>query len=133
MDECRICLENEDSIRMISPCKCKGSIQYIHVHCFIKEIKASKVYSCSICKTKYCTRFRVLYQLFKLQLEEEKDEHVDRMIGYTCSKFMIILHILLYLLYVGTIMLNPQNSSLESQIVLWLLMIFGVKLLCTSL
>ena len=34
MKSCRVCMENgEGKSKMIAPCKCKGSIQWIHRHC----------------------------------------------------------------------------------------------------
>jgi len=31
--ECRICMEGIEAGRLISPCKCKGTVQYVHEHC----------------------------------------------------------------------------------------------------
>lgn len=134
MDECRICLENEDILRMISPCKCKGSVQYIHVHCFLKELRVSNRCECSICKTKYFTKYRVLYQLiFKKPFQPENEEIIEARVGFECSKAMIIMQLMIYVFYLAVIILNPQNSSIESQIILWTLMILGISLLRNSI
>ena len=37
---CRICYEdNEDVSKLLSPCACSGSMEYIHKHCLIKWIE----------------------------------------------------------------------------------------------
>jgi hypothetical protein len=35
---CRICYDDVDATDMISPCKCKGSMQFIHRSCLRKEV-----------------------------------------------------------------------------------------------
>eukprot|EP01117_Protostelium_nocturnum_P008206 TRINITY_DN2928_c0_g1_i1.p1 TRINITY_DN2928_c0_g1~~TRINITY_DN2928_c0_g1_i1.p1 ORF type:complete len:923 (-),score=270.72 TRINITY_DN2928_c0_g1_i1:80-2848(-) len=51
---CRICRgeENEDEI-LFYPCKCRGSIKYVHQSCLFQWILHSGEESCSVCKTKY--------------------------------------------------------------------------------
>jgi hypothetical protein len=65
---CRICLmdENDDDNPLISPCKCTGSVRFVHLICMrtwlnaktiSKNIKNYKIYSfknfeCELCKTK---------------------------------------------------------------------------------
>ena len=42
---CRICFEkikNNSNNSIISPCKCKGSIRWVHHNCLLKWIKISK-------------------------------------------------------------------------------------------
>ena len=69
MEICRICLENEDSKNLISPCNCTGSQQYVHKECLNKwqetmisnilaypEIYGSKQLNhCSVCKGRHKT------------------------------------------------------------------------------
>ena len=33
MHECRICLEEDEKLNMISPCLCRGHMKYIHRDC----------------------------------------------------------------------------------------------------
>ena len=39
--ECRVCLESSDNEnnRIIAPCKCEGSVKYIHVECLKKWVR----------------------------------------------------------------------------------------------
>jgi hypothetical protein len=41
---CRICLgeENEQDNEMITPCKCKGTMQFIHVNCLQEWVNGKK-------------------------------------------------------------------------------------------
>mmetsp|Transcript_31396 Transcript_31396/g.54468 ORF Transcript_31396/g.54468 Transcript_31396/m.54468 type:complete len:260 (+) Transcript_31396:337-1116(+) len=55
---CRVCLEpHEDGNPLLIPCKCAGSVKYIHENCLkvwlvSKEVNLQKV-RCELCKTKY--------------------------------------------------------------------------------
>ena len=53
MDEniCYICRSGVSENNRISPCKCKGSMEYIHLKCFAQILQNDK--TCSICKTMY--------------------------------------------------------------------------------
>ena len=57
MKECRICLELDTIDNLIWPCKCNGSIKYVHEKCLIKwiETTTNKEYKkkCSMCKDFY--------------------------------------------------------------------------------
>jgi len=52
---CRYCLSDDNVENMVSPCKCKGGIQYVHKNCLIQWInsKISQEHSCEICHTPY--------------------------------------------------------------------------------
>lgn len=57
---CRYCLSEADTQNMVSPCKCKGGIQYVHKECLLEWIKTkiSQEHSCEICQTPYKLVFR---------------------------------------------------------------------------
>lgn len=60
MDSCRICLGDSSEGRFISPCKCKGSIRFVHAHCLEKwrnsSINPKSYWECDQCKYKYSFR-----------------------------------------------------------------------------
>lgn len=65
--ECRICLEeDEETSKLIIPCKCTGSIEYTHEHCLIEWIKRrvemdrKRKASCEVCHTEF--RYRLANQ-----------------------------------------------------------------------
>jgi len=57
ISSCRICLEEDNTFSnpFISPCKCKGSMKYIHRNCLQNWRMANNTafYECDICKYKY--------------------------------------------------------------------------------
>lgn len=59
---CKICHieEKDDEKNLCHPCKCKGSMKYIHKYCLFLCIKTNNKEFCSICKYKY--RFKDIYK-----------------------------------------------------------------------
>ncbi|KAH3663575.1 hypothetical protein OGAPHI_004976 [Ogataea philodendri] len=57
---CRICrCEGTDEDPLFHPCKCRGSIKYIHQDCLMSWLQHSRKTTCDICHTKYA--FRTVY------------------------------------------------------------------------
>ncbi|KAI7855325.1 hypothetical protein BDC45DRAFT_534573 [Circinella umbellata] len=62
---CRICLEKDDKDNLISPCKCKGSIKYVHAHCIASwrislahNNRYKELYHCTLCQQRFQVRHR---------------------------------------------------------------------------
>ena len=59
-DFCRICLEDHLEGRLIRPCQCKGSMQYVHTHCLEQWRRSSSnpisFYQCDQCLYHYSFR-----------------------------------------------------------------------------
>lgn len=55
VNSCRICLENEEESneKLISPCKCTGSVKYVHGGCLIKSVESLTKMNCEICQETY--------------------------------------------------------------------------------
>ncbi|CAG8817070.1 8701_t:CDS:2, partial [Gigaspora rosea] len=60
---CRICLSKDDPKSLIAPCKCKGSVKYVHSSCLTQwrnrllKIRTSKnTDRCTSCKFEYKVR-----------------------------------------------------------------------------
>lgn len=52
--ECRICMEGIESGKLISPCNCKGTVQYIHEHCLTEWRNHSVTPDvCNMCLSMY--------------------------------------------------------------------------------
>src|SRR6266536_3190428 len=59
-DTCRICRgEGSDSEPLFHPCKCSGSIKYVHQDCLMEWLSHSQKKHCELCKTPF--RFTKLY------------------------------------------------------------------------
>lgn len=50
---CRICYDDQSQEKLISPCKCSGSVKWVHNSCLQKWIDISKKNECSTCKYTY--------------------------------------------------------------------------------
>ena len=50
--QCWICFENDKKI-YISPCKCKGTLNWVHQKCLNKWINMSQKNTCPNCKFKF--------------------------------------------------------------------------------
>lgn len=59
-DTCRICRgEGSDAEPLFHPCKCSGSIKYVHQDCLMEWLSHSQKKHCELCKTAF--RFTKLY------------------------------------------------------------------------
>ncbi|AYV84055.1 MAG: hypothetical protein Hyperionvirus16_30 [Hyperionvirus sp.] len=54
-NECRICKEEGEPDKLISPCKCGGSMKYVHIDCIERwrSTSANGNSQCETCKTFY--------------------------------------------------------------------------------
>ena len=48
---CRICFESQEPL--YSPCRCDGSIKYIHEECLLKWVLVTDRSTCELCKERY--------------------------------------------------------------------------------
>ena len=60
-EECRICFSpEEDNNRLIKPCNCKGSMEYVHEKCINQWIRHAGIDKCDLCGFKLRTKERLL-------------------------------------------------------------------------
>lgn len=50
---CRICLDTSEEHELMSPCDCKGSLEFVHFQCLKESVMHLKSYKCGICKKKF--------------------------------------------------------------------------------
>jgi len=48
---CRICHDDDDCV--IQPCKCRGSLQYVHELCLLEWVNIKQSETCDICRASY--------------------------------------------------------------------------------
>mmetsp|Transcript_58291 Transcript_58291/g.132026 ORF Transcript_58291/g.132026 Transcript_58291/m.132026 type:complete len:177 (+) Transcript_58291:279-809(+) len=57
---CRICLGDADEGKLFSPCRCRGTMKYVHVHCLqrwrLERETAPSYYRCDQCHYEYNLR-----------------------------------------------------------------------------
>ena len=105
---CRVCYDKIDS-KLIYPCKCTGSIKWIHESCLNKWIAASKKDFCPQCKYNY--KKKVFYKHPKLKfLNNQACQRVLTIIfislnivifSYISLKLSENTHFYIYYLYSG--------------------------------
>lgn len=91
---CRICLETElNSNKLISPCKCKGTLKYVHEECLKTWLISLDIDvdegSCELCKTSYIMEFNLKYRCSFSSAQTD---------GVTNSFFMALLLTVLVML-----------------------------------
>lgn len=115
---CRICFDNEDQEDMISPCGCKGSMEFIHKKCLNSWLLIhkhdDKYFKCNECKKEY-----------KRYSPEDKDDIVNYKLLVN-SLFTVIgtFTSLLILIFICGL------SSFLSTVLLLILYLISVFYLC---
>ncbi|XP_021108125.1 E3 ubiquitin-protein ligase MARCH8 isoform X4 [Heterocephalus glaber] len=70
-DICRIChCEGDDESPLITPCRCTGSLHFVHQACLQQWVKSSDARCCELCKYEFVmeTRLKPLRKWEKLQM-----------------------------------------------------------------
>ena len=119
---CKICLERSDGSELISPCKCIGSVSYVHEDCLKTWIQSSKAEmkdaKCEICHTNYV-----------MQWKESNVCIFHELLCRNFGKFMLLPLVLIFesLLVVLIIMLVDQlkEASIKSEILSLILIVFS--------
>ncbi|KAI5294316.1 hypothetical protein KEM55_006663, partial [Ascosphaera atra] len=88
-DTCRICRsEGTPDEPLFYPCKCSGSIKFVHQSCLMEWLSHSQKKHCELCKTPF--QFTRIYdpgmpaQLPLLAFGKELGLHVGRVVLYWC-------------------------------------------------
>lgn len=89
---CRICLGDEDTHDLVSPCACKGSMKWVHKRCIqtyrLKHTKRS-VFKCEICNKPY--RLRIDHEAETLcAFEHMKNRIGANVIIYMMMNFLVM-------------------------------------------
>ena len=48
-----VCLDTSEAQELMSPCDCKGSLEFVHFQCLKESVMHLKSYKCGICKKKF--------------------------------------------------------------------------------
>lgn len=90
---CRICYDIDSNLELINPCKCKGTIKWVHNDCLSKWLAISKQDSCKRCHYKF--KYTPINNYLNL-FHKNSFQHI---ISFMFFMFIIAFHILLYNLY----------------------------------
>lgn len=100
--ECRVCLdENPES--MISPCKCKGTREWICEECFLRLMSHSWGNCCAICNSRYTYEMVTEWQYLNIFWEQFEKIH--------------FIALLINTVLIGTLLMCRHGGLLEMIIV----------------
>ena len=81
---CRLCWGDEDESPLVQPCACRGSVQWIHVHCLEqwrrKSPRKDAAYRCGQCMDEY--RDALSLELLSARLQEERTDGGVNNLGF---------------------------------------------------
>ncbi|CAJ0605215.1 unnamed protein product [Cylicocyclus nassatus] len=91
---CHCCWPSDASDPLISPCRCSGSLQYVHVSCLMHwlDISSRKLHRpavCELCLYKYRRRRVLKYR--EIKLPDCSDRDVRYYTLFVCALIMMIL------------------------------------------
>ncbi|GFR05680.1 e3 ubiquitin-protein ligase MARCH3 [Trichonephila clavata] len=113
---CRICYNGPSRERLVRPCKCKGTIEYVHRHCLERWLESTNCETCELCRYHFTTRkTRKSFWEWCRQPETRHDRR--NFIGdFTCFAFLTPLGIATFWLCAeGAIYYQKvKNSTLET-------------------
>lgn len=109
---CRLCFEPEDdsdSGLFLNPCKCRGSMKWIHKGCLLESIDILESDICTICKYQYRTTQTQNSKLFKLL-----SEHKNKLsISLTYTILISIILVLRFIVFKNKKFINKTLTSIK--------------------
>jgi hypothetical protein len=105
--QCRICLENDSPWNLIAPCKCNGSIKWVHRTCVDQwrgtQSKRRRFTECQQCKSKYKLQRVAIPGELKLKIHCHLTAAIDVLVP------ILILIIIILILATVIRCLDPQK------------------------
>lgn len=102
---CKICLESEnddkeiafiqlkpnqnEANKLITPCKCEGTVKFVHSLCVKKSVEVQNKTKCEICKEEYYFRVNCKKDYSKEVLKKKVKNHMTNLIIYGIIEFGI--------------------------------------------
>ncbi|XP_054089702.1 uncharacterized protein LOC105221239 isoform X2 [Zeugodacus cucurbitae] len=114
---CRICHNSEDPERLVSPCLCKGSLTYVHIHCLERWISTSRSTVCELCQFQYNTEQTLRYTCFQSLRMWYSRSMSRRALQEDCQMFSLLTLVAFGI--IGTLLVGIQYYFLQGQS--WLL------------
>lgn len=128
---CRICLESEPQNKLINPCKCSGTAEYVHRNCLSRWLKSRsrrKQMKCEICNSKYVFHYNNRKEEFYSILEDKWEtlkfvifDRNSQLFALFLSFVLVLITINLYfLLLTGSLLVTIQSASLpDMDLLIW--------------
>ncbi|XP_055919671.1 uncharacterized protein LOC129951506 [Eupeodes corollae] len=110
---CRICQNQEEPERLISPCSCKGSLSFVHTFCLEHWISTSKKTTCELCHFQYKTKQTLKYTCFESLRLWYSHSISRRALQEDCQMFSLLTLVAFGI--IGTIIIGLQHYFVEDQ------------------
>ena len=111
--DCRICFSNENQRDiLVNPCKCRGTMSFVHEQCLIRWLTERNKHYCELCKhpinVSRIFNAQKLLQIFQRDLKfliRNRDRAFRLLVKLTCM-FIYLKHFLPIVRYIRTKMLR---------------------------
>ena len=126
---CRICRSEPGSEKIISPCYCAGSLQYVHQSCLLKWLKAYDCvnkHHCELCQYEFKLKPKpwMEWRMPALSVTEQRRA--------TCLVVICVLAVLIVLWSINDLVQNIEDSRIYMNWGFWtklLFIVFGLFIL----
>ncbi|KAH8371173.1 hypothetical protein KR093_006357, partial [Drosophila rubida] len=110
---CRICHNADNPEQLVSPCLCKGSLSYVHVHCLERWISTSRCTICELCQFHYNTEQTLRYTCLQSLRLWYSRAMSRRALQEDCQMFSLLTLVAFGI--IGTLLVGIQYYALNTQ------------------
>ncbi|EDX07959.1 uncharacterized protein LOC6735434 isoform X2 [Drosophila simulans] len=109
---CRICHNADNPEQLVSPCLCKGSLTYVHVHCLECWISTSRCTTCELCQFQYNTEQTLRYTCLQSLRLWYSRAMSRRALQEDCQMFSLLTLVAFGI--IGTLLVGIQYYALHT-------------------
>ncbi|KAH8280253.1 hypothetical protein KR018_000922, partial [Drosophila ironensis] len=109
---CRICLNADNPEQLVSPCLCRGSLTYVHVHCLERWISTSRCTTCELCQFQYNTEQTLRYSCLQSLRLWYSRAMSRRALQEDCQMFSLLTLVAFGI--IGTLLVGIQYYALHT-------------------
>ncbi|XP_032591077.1 E3 ubiquitin-protein ligase MARCHF4 [Drosophila grimshawi] len=110
---CRICHNADNPEQLVSPCLCKGSLTYVHVHCLERWISTSRCTICELCQFHYNTEQTLRYTCLQSLRMWYSRAMSRRALQEDCQMFSLLTLVAFGI--IGTLLVGIQYYAMHTQ------------------
>ncbi|ALC41521.1 CG13442 [Drosophila busckii] len=110
---CRICHNADNPEQLVSPCLCKGSLTYVHVHCLERWISTSRCTTCELCQFRYNTEQTLRYTCLQSLRLWYSRAMSRRALQEDCQMFSLLTLVAFGI--IGTLLVGIQYYTMHTQ------------------
>ncbi|XP_030368973.1 uncharacterized protein LOC115620012 [Scaptodrosophila lebanonensis] len=110
---CRICHNADNPEQLVSPCLCKGSLAYVHIHCLERWISTSRCTTCELCQFQYNTEQTLRYTCLQSLRLWYSRAMSRRALQEDCQMFSLLTLVAFGI--IGTLLVGIQYYAMHTQ------------------